>query len=315
MLSVVIPIYNEEKSLDKLYRELTKALAGSGEPYEIIAVDDGSADDSFNILRSLHERDPRLKVVQFRRNFGQTAALAAGFDYAKGDVVVSIDADLENDPNDIPKLLAKLDEGYDIVSGWRKNRWGGGVIQKITRRLPSEVANFLVRKVTGLPLHDTGCTLKAYRKDVLEGVQLYGDMHRFIPAIASRYGARVAELEVNYKPREFGKSKYGFSRTLKVFLDLILLKFLLGYSTRPIQFFGALGVVFGFIGLGLGGYLSVLKIVLGQDIGQRPLLLLAVLLVVLGVQFVTMGLLGDLMMRTYFESQGKKIYAVRNFLD
>ena len=314
MISVVIPIYNEEQSLGKLYDELAKTLAKVGQDYEVIAVDDGSSDNSSEILKKLHQQDPRIKVVRFRRNFGQTAALAAGFDYAKGDIIVSIDADLENDPNDISKLLSKLDEGYDIVSGWRKERWGGGLVQKIVRRVPSEVANFLTQKVTGLALHDTGCTLKAYRREVLEGVRLYGDMHRFVPAIASRYGARIAEVEVNYRPREFGSSKYGFSRTLRVFLDLILLKFLLGYSTRPIQFFGLLGTLLGASGFGIGVYLTILKFALGQDIGGRPLLLLSILLVVLGVQFVTMGLLGDLVMRTYFESQGKKIYAVKEFL-
>ena len=314
MISIVIPIYNEEKSLGRLCNELTKALVEIGQNYEIIAVDDGSLDSSFAALKKIHQQDPRVKVIRFRRNFGQTAALVAGFDQARGDVIVSIDADLENDPNDIPKLLAKLDEGYDIVSGWRRKRWGGGLVQKFIRRVPSEVANWLTRKITGLPLHDTGCTLKAYRKEVLEEVRLYGDMHRFVPAIASRYGAKIAEVEVNYRPRQFGSSKYGFSRTLRVFLDLVLLKFLLGYSTRPIQFFGFLGVLLGASGFGIGIYLTILKFALGQDIGSRPLLLLSVLLVVLGVQFVTMGLLGEIVMRTYFESQDKKIYAIREIL-
>ncbi|MEA2020163.1 MAG: glycosyltransferase family 2 protein [Patescibacteria group bacterium] len=315
MLSVVIPIYNEEKSLGKLYDRLTKTLSKIDEEYEIIAVNDGSSDDSLRVLKKLHKQDSRFKVVDFRRNFGQTAALAAGFDYAQGDVVVSIDADLENDPNDVPKLLDKLDEGYDIVSGWRQNRWVGGLLQKIVRRVPSEIANFLVRRVTGLELHDTGCTLKAYRAEVLEHVELYGEMHRFVPAIATRYGAKIAEVPVNYQPREFGSSKYGFSRTVRVLLDLVLLKFLLGYGTRPIQFFGLLGVVLGGLGFVFSLYLTYVKFGLNQSIGQRPLLLLAVLLMVLGVQFVTMGLLGEIVMRTYFESQNKKIYAVREFLD
>ncbi len=315
MLSIVIPIYNEERSLGKLYDRLTKALSKVGKNYEIIAVNDGSSDDSLRVLKKLHKQDSRFKVVNLRRNFGQTAALAAGFDYAQGDVVVSMDADLENDPRDISKLLDKLDEGYDIVSGWRKDRWGGGVFQKVVRRVPSEIANFLVRKVTGLYLHDTGCTLKAYRAEVLENVQLYGELHRFVPAIASRYGAKIGEVAVNYEPREFGSSKYGFSRTVRVFLDLILLKFLLGYGTRPIQFFGLLGFVFGGLGVLFSLYLTYVKFGLNQSIGQRPLLLLAVLLMVLGVQFVTMGLLGEIVMRTYFESQDKKIYAVRKFLD
>jgi len=314
MISIVIPIYNEEKSLGALYSRLTKALVKVGQDYEIIAVDDGSSDSSFAVLKKVHQQDPRFKVIRFRRNFGQTAALAGGFDRAQGEVIVSIDADLENDPNDIPKLLAKLNEGYDIVSGWRKKRWGGSIFKKIIRRLPSEMANFLVRQVSDIPLHDTGCTLKAYRREVLEGVHLYGDMHRFVPAIASRYGARIAEVEVNYQPRQFGSSKYGFSRTLRVFLDLILLKFLLGYATRPIQFFGLLGVICGLLGSLAGGYLTFAKLVLGQNIGQRPLLLLAVLLMVLGVQFITMGLLGEIVMRTYFESQNKKIYAIREVL-
>ncbi len=315
MLSVVIPVYNEEKSIGKLYDRLTKALSRVDEEYEIIAVNDGSSDGSLRVLKKLHKQDPRFKVVDFRRNFGQTAALAAGFDYARGDKIVSIDADLENDPNDIPRLLSKLDDGFDIVSGWRQNRWGGGLIQKIIRRVPSETANFLVRKVTGLELHDTGCTLKAYRAGVLENVELYGEMHRFVPAIATRYGAKIAEIPVNYQPREFGSSKYGFSRTVRVLLDLVLLKFLLGYGTRPIQFFGLLGVGFGGTGFAFAAYLTYVKLGLGQSIGQRPLLLLAILLMVLGVQFVTMGLLGEIVMRTYFESQDKKIYAVREFLD
>jgi len=315
MLSIVIPIFNEEKNVTALYAELTPVLRGIKIPYEIICVDDGSTDATFQALSVLNKKDAKLKVIRFRRNFGQTAALAAGFDYAKGDIVISIDADLENRPENIKELLKKISEGYDIVCGWRYKRWGGGVQELILRRVPSEIANYLVRKITNLNLHDTGCTLRAYKKYVVKDIKLYGDMHRFIPAMASLNGARIAEIKVDYQPRKYGVSKYGFSRTFKVLLDLILLKFLMGYSTKPSRFFGFIGFWLSFFGLAAGAYLTYEKLFLGHNIGNRPLLLLSALLVILGVQFVTMGLLAEIIMRTYYESQGKKIYYIKEILE
>jgi len=313
-LSVVIPIYNEEKSIEPLYEELTRELKKLSLSYEIICVDDGSKDGTFSVLSKIHQKDRRLKVVRFRRNFGQTAALSAGFDYSRGEIVISIDADLENRPENIKTLLQKMNEGYDVVAGWRYKRWGGGIKDIFLRRIPSESANYLVRKISGLDLHDTGCTLRAYRDYVIKNIKLYGDMHRFIPAVASMEGAKIAEVRVDYQQRKFGKSKYGFSRTLKVLEDLIFLKFLLGYSTKPIRFFGFIGIWFAFLGVVLGLFLTYQKIFMGFDIGNRPLLLLSILLVILGVQFITMGILAEIMMRTYYESQGKKIYTVREVL-
>lgn len=309
-LSIITPLYNEDENVRPLYERLTAALTKVNREYEIIAVDDGSKDNTWEEMAAINREDPHFKVIKFRKNFGQTPAMAAGFDHATGDIIIPIDADLENDPDDIPKLLAKLDEGYDIVSGWRKNRWGGGIFKIIKRRIPSEIANWLIRRVTGLPFHDSGCTLKAYRREVLEGVRLYGDMHRFIPAISVVDKDRVTEVEVNYQPRQYGESKYGFSRTLKVFLDLILLKFLTGYSTHPIQFFGLWGVLAGGTGFVAAFYLTLLKVFTGAHIGERPLLLFAVLLMILGAQLIMMGLLGELGMRTYYESQGKKTYVI-----
>lgn len=310
MISIVVPLYNEEESLGRLYDRLTKALAKLGKDYEIIVVDDGSTDNSFQVLEKFHQQDGRLKVISFRRNFGQTAAMSAGFDHAQGEVIVTMDADLQNPPEEIGKLLEKMDEGYDIVSGWRKDRKD----KYITRRLPSKMANFLISKLTGVQLHGYGCSLKCYRKEILKNIKLYGDMHRFIPAVASSVGAKVAEVGVAHEPRRYGKSKYGLSRTLRVFLDLILVKFLLSFQTRPIQIFGLAGIIFGFFGGLFGLYLSYVRLVLQQSIGNRPLLMLSVLLLVLGVQLVMMGLLGEISMRTYFESQGKKTYIIRKQL-
>ena len=311
-LSIVLPVYNEAGSLPSLVPELTAVLAQLGRSYEIIAVDDGSSDDSVAVLRRLQEREHRLRIVQFRRNFGQTAAFAAGFDYARGRVVVTMDADLQNDPADIPRLLEKLEEGHDVVSGWRVERWKSAWL---TRRLPSVVANRLISETTGVRLHDYGCSLKAYRSEVVKNINLYGELHRFIPAMASWMGVSVAEIPVRYRSRQFGRSKYGMSRTIKVILDLLTVRFLLSYSTRPIHIFGSLGLAMSGVGGILGLYLSVVKLALGQDIGSRPLLLLAVLLMVLGVQMITMGLLGELVVRTYHESQGKRIYVVREILE
>jgi glycosyltransferase involved in cell wall biosynthesis len=305
---VVIPLYNEEESIPHLYRGLTEALDDYGRSYEMIIVDDGSRDRSFELLRALAEEDPRLTVVSLRRNFGQTAAFAAGFAHARGEVVITMDADLQNDPRDVPLLMAKLDEGYDIVSGWRKDRqdrfWD--------RRLPSMIANRLISDVTDVKLHDYGCSLKAYRRDVLQHVRLYGELHRFIPALASQVGGTVTEVPVNHHARQYGRSKYGISRTIRVALDLITVWFLGSYATRPIHVFGTMGLASAAMGLLIGFYLTFLKIFFDQDIGTRPLLILAVLLVVIGVQLITMGLLGEMVIRTYHESQDKPIYFVRN---
>jgi glycosyltransferase involved in cell wall biosynthesis len=306
-LSMVIPIYNEEDSIPTLYERLTHELDTLGHTYEIIAIDDGSKDRSFAILRELAHRDQRLHVVRFRRNFGQTAAFSAGFQRARGEVVITIDADLQNDPADIGHLLQKLDEGYDVVSGWREDRkdayWN--------RRLPSQIANWIISWSTGVYLHDYGCSLKAYRRNVLNNIQLYGELHRFIPAIASWQGVDVAELPVNHHPRQFGKTKYGIGRTLRVVLDLLTVRFLLSYGTRPMHIFGLFGVVSIALGTLFGSYLVLIKFFLQQDIADRPLLLLAVLLVILGVQFISIGLIGELVTRTYYETQRKPIYVVR----
>ncbi|HHL39512.1 MAG TPA: glycosyltransferase [Deltaproteobacteria bacterium] len=308
-VSVVIPVYNEEESIQPLYEELTAVLATLGRPYEIVFVDDGSRDASLERLEEIQRRDGRVVVVSLRRNFGQTAAMAAGFEYARGDIIVTMDADLQNDPRDIPALLEKTDR-YDVVSGWRKQRKD----RFLTRRLPSIAANRLISKVTGVKLHDYGCTLKAYRSDVVKNIRLYGEMHRFIPAIATWYGATVTEVETNHRPRRFGSSKYGLSRTVRVLLDLLTVKFLQSFSTRPIHAFGPAGLVLASAGTAIGVYLSFLKIFRHEDIGTRPLLLLAILLLILGVQIIVMGLLGEMLARTYHESQNKKIFVVRKVL-
>jgi len=309
-LSVVIPLFNEEENIETLYLRLKEVLEGLGIGYEIVIIDDGSTDGGFAILKRLHKTDHLLKAVRLRRNFGQTAAFAAGFDHARGQIIVTMDADLQNDPGDIPLLLEKIEEGYDVVSGWRVKRRD----PLLTRRLPSVVANFLISEVTGVRLHDYGCSLKAYRRQVVKNVHLYGELHRFIPAIASWMGISIAEVPVAHYPRRFGQSKYGISRTIKVLLDLLTVRFLLSYSTRPIHIFGSLGLLASFAGIILGLYLTGVKFLLHQDIGSRPLLLLAILLVVIGAQMITMGLLGELVVRTYHESLNKPIYVVRELL-
>jgi glycosyltransferase involved in cell wall biosynthesis len=307
VISVVIPLYNEEDSIPHLREALTTALASFDTPSEVIIVDDGSRDRSFALLAAWAAEDPALTVVRLRRNFGQTAAFSAGFAVARGAVVVTMDADLQNDPRDIPLLMAKIDEGYDIVSGWRKDRqdrfWD--------RRLPSMIANRLISNVTDVRLHDYGCSLKAYRRDVLQHVRLYGELHRFIPALASQVGGTVTEVPVTHYARKYGRSKYGISRAIRVALDLITVWFLAGYATRPIHVFGTIGLASAFLGLLAGLYLTFVKFGLGEEIGGRPLLLLAVLLVVIGVQLITMGLLGEMIIRTYHESQDKPIYFIR----
>jgi len=310
-ISVVVPLYNEEDSIAELYRQLNRALEDNGEPYEVIVIDDGSTDSSFEKLSRIHEQDKRWRIVRFRRNFGQTAGFAAGFDLAQGDVVFTIDADLQNDPADIPLLMAKIDEGYDIVSGWRVDRKDTFV----SRRLPSIIANRMISRTTGVALHDYGCSLKAYRNDVVKNTDLYGELHRFVPALASGYGVRVAEVPVNHRAREFGQSKYGITRTFRVILDLLTVNFLLGYGTRPIHVFGGIGMFSLGLGMLVGLYLTLVKFIGGQDIGDRPLLLLAMLLIMVGVQMIAMGLLGEMIMRTYYESQDKPIYIVREILE
>ena len=306
-LSIVIPIYNEEGNIERLQRELSEALGEIGRDYEVIAINDGSSDRSYELLNAMQARDPRWHVIHFRRNFGQTAAMAAGFDAARGEVVITIDADLQNDPRDIKRLLDKFDEGYDIVSGWRQNRKEPFFL----RRLPSMIANSMISRSTGIRLHDYGCTLKAYHFDVAKGVQLYGELHRFIPALARQMGVRVAEVPVKDRARQWGSSKYGISRTFKVVLDLIVVVFILSYFNRPLYVFGAAGFFVGGIGTLLGAYLTVFKLLTENKIGDRPLLQLAALLMVLGVQFVSTGIVADMIMRTYHESQRKPIYFIR----
>jgi glycosyltransferase involved in cell wall biosynthesis len=305
-LSIVIPVFNEEENIPLLADEIRRALEPQGIAYEVIAVDDGSTDGSWSRLEAVRAADPRWILVALRRNFGQTAALSAGFDHARGEVIVPLDGDLQNDPADIPRLLALAAE-YDIVSGWRKNRQD----RLLSRRLPSLLANWLISKVTGIRLHDYGCTLKAYRREVVEHLHLYGEMHRFIPAIASWMGITIVEVETHHRPRRFGRSKYGITRTVRVVLDLITVKFLLSFATKPIQVFGMLGMGAVGIGVAIGAYLTALKLFLGAQIGGRPLLFLAVLLIVVGVQFVVMGLLGEMLVRVYHESQRKPIYMVK----
>jgi glycosyltransferase involved in cell wall biosynthesis len=307
-LSIIVPLFNEEESLVLLYDQLIAALSRLGKSFEIIFVNDGSSDGSFAVLCRLAEADPKVKVINFRRNFGQTAAMSAGFDYARGEVIIPMDADLQNDPVDIPVLLAKLDEGYDVASGWRKDRQDKEVVRVLTSRL----ANWLISRFTGFKLHDSGCSLKAYRAEVLHGTRLYGEMHRFIPALASLMGARICEVPVTHHPREFGKSKYGFKRILKVALDLITVKFLADFSTKPLYMFGGLGV--GLFGLAvLAGAETIWeRVARGVYVHNNPVILIAVFLGTLGVNFIVMGLLAELIIRTYHESQGKPIYHIRD---
>ncbi len=306
-LSVVIPLLNEEESIPRLYAALSAALDGYGRPYEVIVVDDGSTDGSWGQLRQLATDDPRWQAIQLRRNFGQTAAFSAGFDAARGATIITMDADLQNDPHDIPKLMEQIEAGFDVVSGWRHNRQD----RYLDRKLPSMLANRLISNVTDVQLHDYGCSLKAYRRDVLQHVRLYGELHRFIPALAGIVGARITEVPVNHFAREFGRSKYGISRTVRVLLDLITVWFLSSYATRPLHIFGTLGLFSAGSGLLVGFYLTYVKFAFGQDIGTRPLLFLAILLIVVGVQSITMGLLGEMIVRIYHESQNKPIYYVR----
>ena len=307
-LSIVVPIYNEVESLPQLLEAIVHSQDSQPYSYEIILVDDGSQDGSTELLQELTEEYPQLRGVILRRNYGQTAAMAAGFHQAQGRAIVTLDGDLQNDPADIPLLLAKLNEGYDLVSGWRKHRQDHAV----TRLLPSRLANALIGVVTDIRLHDYGCSLKAYRRELVEDMNLYGELHRFLPALAYIEGARITEIPVNHQARRYGASKYGLGRTFRVLMDLITIFFMKRFLTRPMHVFGLLGLGLLTLGVVLGGYLTVLKLALGHSIGDRPLLILAVLLVLTGVQLFSVGLLAEVMMRTYHESQGRPIYRVRS---
>lgn len=311
-LSIVVPVLNEQDSLQNLYQEITQALSTSGN-YEIIFIDDGSTDKSFDILSNIHQNDRKVRVIRFKKNFGQTAALSAGFRNAHGKVIVPLDADGQNDPADIPKLVEKLDCGYDIVSGWRKKRYDNTV----TRTIPSRIANWVIGRITGVKLHDFGCTLKAYRADSLKPIRLYGEMHRFIPALASWGGEKVAEMVVNHRPRTTGRTKYGLNRTFKVILDLITIKFLASFSTKPIYVFGGLGglsmLASLLSGLGVIYFKFFARTIIPMN--RNPLLIMTMMMFVTAIQFILMGLLAEILVRTYHESQDREIYVVDEILE
>jgi glycosyltransferase involved in cell wall biosynthesis len=303
---------NEAASIDELYTALTTALEGFGRPYEVLAIDDGSTDATYDRLTTVQRRDPRWRIIRFRRNFGQTAAFAAGFAHARGRFIVTTDGDLQNDPSDIPPMIARADERQaDIVAGWRKNRKD----PFLSRRLPSMIANWVISHATGVKLHDYGCSLKVFRSEVVKPMKLYGEMHRFLPAIASEFGVRIEEHVVTHHARRYGKSNYGISRTIRVILDLITVKFLISYSTRPLQIFGVLGLGMGLLGAAVMAWLAYVKYFHHEGIGDRPLLLFGILLVFTGVQLVTLGLLAEMQARTYHESQDKPIYVIRDVLE
>jgi glycosyltransferase involved in cell wall biosynthesis len=311
-LSVVVPLLNEQDNIRQLYEQITRALTGKY-AYELIVIDDGSTDASLDILKQLQQKDQRLRIICFRKNFGQTSALSAGFAYARGKIIVALDADLQNDPADIPRMVAKLEEGHDVVSGWRKNRQD----RTLSRLLPSKIANWLIARITGVKLHDFGCTLKAYRAEVLAETRLYGEMHRFIPALASWSGASICEMVVNHRPRTAGKAKYGLERSIKVILDLMTVKFLGSFSTKPIYIFGGLGII-----CGLGSFLSGAAVLYQKFISsshlsmnRNPLLVLTAMLVTATIQFILMGLLAELLVRTYHESQNRPTYVIREVIE
>jgi glycosyltransferase involved in cell wall biosynthesis len=309
-VSVIVPVYNEVESIPKLIEAIAIAFTTIDCTYEIICIDDGSRDGTVDVLRKLTATRDNLIAIFLRRNYGQTPAMAAGFYHATGKVIISLDADLQNDPQDIPLLLDKLAEGYDLVSGWRKERQDDA----LTRLLPSKIANWLIGKVTGVKLHDYGCSLKAYRAEVLADLELYGELHRFLPALAFIEGAKISEIPVRHHPRRYGKSKYGLGRTFRVLMDLLTIWFMKTFLTRPMHVFGFLGLILMLLGLALGGYLSFLKLILNQSIGDRPLLILVAILILTGIQLFGFGLLAELLMRTYHESQGRPIYRVREIV-
>ncbi|NQZ63255.1 glycosyltransferase family 2 protein [Crocosphaera sp.] len=306
-LSVIVPIFNEVESLPVLIAKIADVLQESKRSYEIIAVDDGSQDGSAELLQKLARSRHDLVAIIFRRNYGQTPAMAAGFQYAKGKIMITLDGDLQNDPADIPKLVAKVEEGYDLVSGWRKNRQDN----RLTRLLPSKIANWMIGGVTGVKLHDYGCSLKAYRREVISDMNLYGELHRFLPALAYIEGAKITEIPVRHHARRFGQSKYGLGRTFRVVMDLLTIFFLKKFLTRPMHIFGLGGLILMITGILIASYLTFLKLIIGLSIGNRPLLILAVLLILTGIQLLISGLLAELIMRTYHESQKRPIYRVR----
>ena len=309
-VSVVVPLLNEQDNIRALYEQITQTLAGKYE-YEVIFIDDGSTDNSFTVLAGLQKADAKVRVIRFRKNFGQTAALSAGFDHSRGKIIIAIDADLQNDPADIPRMIEKLHEGFDVVSGWREKRHDNA----ITRLIPSRIANWLIAKITGVELHDFGCTLKAYRREILEQINLYGEMHRFIPALASWSGARICEMAVNHRPRTAGVAKYGIGRTLKVVLDLITIKFLGSFSTKPIYIFGGLGLITAFGSL-IGGLMVLYqKFVSDLPMNRNPLLVLTAMMVTATIQFILMGLIAELLVRTYHESQNRPTYVIKEILE
>ena len=306
--SIVVPFYNEQASIVPLYTKLTEVMGAIGEPYELVFVDDGSRDNTFKVLGDIYEHDPCVNLVRLRRNFGQTAGLAAGFDFARGEIIISMDGDLQHDPEEIPRFLEKIEEGYDLVSGWRyarRDHW-------LTRQIPSRVANWMMAKLSGIELHDFGTTFKAYRREIIQEIQLYGELHRFIPALASSVGAKISEIPITNRERKSGKSNYGIGRTIRVFLDLIMVKFLLDYSTRPLQLFGLLGLAGSGLGLVVASFLVYEKLFHRVPIMTEhgPLMLLAVALFIGGIQFISMGLLSEIVSRTYYESQNKPIYVL-----
>lgn len=307
--SIVVPFFNEQENVPPLYMKITEVMDAIGEPYELIFVDDGSRDNTFKVLSDIYEHDHRVNLVRLRRNFGQTAALKAGFDFARGAVIISMDGDLQHDPEEIPRFLEKIEEGYDLVSGWRYARHDHWLM----RQIPSRVANWMMAKLSGIDLHDFGTTFKAYRHEIIQEIQLYGELHRFIPALASSTGARITEVPISNLERKSGTSNYGIGRTLRVFFDLIIVKFLLDYSTRPLQFFGLLGVAGVTAGVLIGSFVGFTKFYYGRSVMTEhgPLMLLAVALFISGIQLVSMGLLGEIIARTYYESQNKPIYSLR----
>jgi glycosyltransferase involved in cell wall biosynthesis len=311
-ISVVVPMRNEAASVPELYSELTAALEGFGRPYEIVAIDDGSTDETFRTLAGLQRKDPRVRVIRFRRNFGQTAAFSAGFAHARGRFIVTSDGDLQNEPRDIPEMVRIAEQrDADIVAGWRRNRKD----TFINRRLPSMIANWVISRATGVRLHDYGCSLKVFRAEVVKPMKLYGEMHRFLPAIASEQGVEIVEHEVSHRPRQHGKSNYGISRTIRVILDLMTVKFLISYKTRPLQIFGLWGLVMTLLGGGAWVWLAYVKYMRHEGIADRPLLLAGTVLLVTGVQFIMLGLLAEMQARTYHESQDKPVYVIREVLE